>query len=515
MITPFACLHLRSCTDKLPEYFVPQPSRDYLLPALPTPEPAKGQVQETPASTPFTHYDEAVFLVCGLVSLFIAEENIDPPKDEDLIWDEAQYFTNQKRWAPKLKTQRCYVPQIHDLELTEVCLTETERIPCDVVPFGYRNGKGELLSSPRPQRPPTPLLNAERYEVFLGISKLGLKSTAKTAAGIKRFREKAAKLWGDNRFTHWLWNSVVSKCCASCGDYHTKKVDSVTVCAKCKTKWRGMRDERNFCCRCGSSVFVPRDARHLKCFDCGLVQGDSTAWWNSKGVGSTDKETTQGVANRSKWLAQRIKFFNPLGKKLNELTPDEIAQIVGDSKFRQQAQEYEMEFFIKKSKDAAVELELKDATLRKRKSRGFKEMFHGVDFEKTIGKYFIVVSLNGRNHLKILGDADASRVDVLKAFFAEWMKTESTSLKQTRQTAKKKGLGKKAIKQLEIETAARIQDAYDTAIGLFVLDADGRGGTYSYFYVHEFAELAAQDSSMTAALDVLGREQATVLESVS
>lgn len=513
MITPFASFHLRSHMDELPEYFVPRPPRDCLLPALPAPAPAK--VQETSASTPFTYYDETVFLLCGLVSLFIAEENIDPPKDEDLVWDEAQYFTNQKRWAPKYKSQRCYIPQIHDIELTEVCLTDTEKVPCDVVPFGYRNAKGELLSPPKPQAPPTPLSNAERYEIFLGIPNLRLKSTAKTIAGIKRFREKATKPWGDNKFTHWLWNSVVSECCASCGDYRTEKVDSVTVCANCKTKWRSMRDERNFCYRCGSSVFVPRDARHLKCFDCGLAQGDSTAWWNSKSVGTTDKETTQGVANRSEWLAQRIKFFNPLGKKLNELAPDEIAQMMGSPDFKQSAQEYEIEFSNKKSKDAATELGVKDATLRKRKSRGFKGMFHGVDFGKTIGKYFIVVSLNGRNHLKILGDADAPRVDVLKAFFAEWVRTESTSLKQTRQTAKKKGLGKKAIKQLEIETAARIKDAYETPIGLFVLDADGRGGTYSHFYVHEFVELTARESSMTAALDILGGEHATVLESVS
>src|SRR5215470_607610 len=41
MITPFASFHLRSRTDELPEYFVPEPPRDILLfeptPALPPP----------------------------------------------------------------------------------------------------------------------------------------------------------------------------------------------------------------------------------------------------------------------------------------------------------------------------------------------------------------------------------------------------------------------------------------------------------------------------------------------
>lgn len=521
LITPFASFHLRPCAEDLP-YFVPQPPRDSLMPPLPDPVCDVFQRQTKPSA--FTYYDETVFLLAGLVSLFINEENISPPKNSDLVFDVASYFTNQKRWAPEYRSERCYTPQVREIELMDLCLTDNERAPRVVAPFGYRNGKGELLTTAKPQPPPPPLQNAERYEIFQSIPNLHLKSAAKTPAGIARFREKATKLWGDNRFTHWLWNSVLAACCASCGSHEKEKVHDllgcVTVCATCKTKWRSLRDERQACSRCGSSVFVrSRRAWRLKCFDCGLVEYDSTAWWNKPKVGSTDKESTQGVPNRSKWLASRIKFFNPTGKSLGELSSDEIAQITSSPEFKQQAQEYEIEFSNTKTKDAATALGESDAAVRKRKSRnkgGLKPVYHDVDFTKTVGQYFIVVTLNGRNHLKILGTKDASFGDVLKALFAEWQKSETNALKQARQTAKKDGLGKKAAKQLEYETAARIQDAYDTAIGLLVPDDDGRiGATYSHFYLHELVELAAQDASMAATLKALGGETVKDLESVT
>jgi hypothetical protein len=533
VITPFACLHLRSRTDELPEYFVPQPSRDSLLfepapPPLPPPTINRSVVDACLISPRrINHNENGVLPLIGVsietlvvLSFLVTEEwkpskpvkDVPPPsRYEDLIWDEALYYTNQKRWAPKYRGKRCYIPQIHEIELTDVCLVDTERTPCDVVPFGYCNGKGELLSTPKPQPVPAPLLNAEHYSAFGIIPNLRLKSTAKTNAGVVRFREKATKLWDNNKVIHRLWNSVLGKCCVSCGDYRTDKVDGVTVCANCKTEWRSMRDERTFCYRCGSSFFRFRK-KGLACHDCGWLQGDSTSWWNAKNVGSTDRETTQGTANRREWLASRIRFFNPLGRKLNELIAEEIAQIKNSPEFAQASQEYVVEFSNTKTKDAAQELGIKPNTLTKRISRqklegGLKSVYHDVDFTEAVGNYFCVVSLNGRNQLKILGTKDALFGDVLKAFFVEWRKSEANGVKQARKTAKKDGLSKKAAKTLEIETVTRTQAGYETVVvGLFVPDADGRGGTYSHFLIYELVELAAQESSTASALKLLGGE---------
>ena len=464
MITPFASLHLRSCTDKLPEYFVPQPSRDYLLPALPAPEPVKGQVQETPASTPFNYYDEAVFLVCGLVSLFIAEENIDPPKDEDLIWDEAQYFTNQKRWAPKLETQRCYVPQIHDLELTEVCLTETERTPCDVVPFGYRNGKGELLSTPKPQPPPEPLKNAEQYEV-LSIPSVRFKSAAKTKKGVAKFREKSTKAWDTRKSQFQVWNFILHKY----GFPNTLPAPPHVL------------QDRDFCLRCGSSFFKRKGVK-LFCHDCGLKQFEAyypgefgLSWGENNDLSNVTtvegvplRESTQGGESQKKWIARvRRDLYIEDGEVR---TPEQEDRLKNHPSFKQLAAEHEHLFHGASIAEMAEHFGWNPATARKRKSRRKQKpgRFSTLDWRKAYGSYFCTIHMNGRDELYVLAPSNASWEQALAAFLTQRARVEAVHARRARLRAKRRGLANSTVEKRAQAARQRIRRAWDwVVIGRF------------------------------------------------
>ncbi len=163
--------------------------------------------------------------------------------------------------------------------------------------------------------------------------------------------------------------------------------------------------------------------------------------------------------------------------------------------FPQTALEYEINFGNMTKEKAAEELGINAPALRKRISRQEREPkqpYHDVDFSKTIGKYFCIVGLHGRNHLKILGDADTPLMDVLKAFFVEWEKSETNAIKQTRKSADD-----------EREAAERIQDAYDVVIELVVPDAEPFGCTFYYFTKDELVEAAMRARGDEAAFQTL------------
>ncbi len=283
-------------------------------------------------------------------------KDISPPKPEDLIPDRYTSFARFKKAVPRFKEDACAMPRVGEITLANYCLTETERMPHVVVPFGYRNSKGELLTTPKPQSPPAPLQNAEHYRE-LSVPKIRFKTTAKTDAGIKRFREKSQKLWSDRRYSFWLWNSILQKCCQSCGATGTKKKEEKTraVCAECGSDWKSLQDtrgnrtfcgwdNRDNCARCGSSVFVKR-SKYLHCYDCGkklkydfepYVSPDALLkeiYDNGKPKTGASRETTEGdVPSREKWLAPIRLIFNPTGKKWSEVTADDIlAHIIRES----------------------------------------------------------------------------------------------------------------------------------------------------------------------------------------
>jgi hypothetical protein len=140
-------------------------------------------------------------------------------------------------------------------------------------------------------------------------------------------------------------------------------------------------------------------------------------------------------------------------------------------------------------------------------------MHHGVDIAGTTGNYFCVVTLKGEHHLKILGKAEEVPLsDVLAKFLDERKKSESNAIKQTRKTAKKNGVRRKALKELKRETVERIHAAYDVIIGLFVPDADGFAGTFYHYCGHPGLTSAIARARHAANLDTKNVEAAEMAQ---
>ena len=208
------------------------------------------------------------------------------------------------------------------------------------------------------------------------------------------------------------------------------------------------------------------------------------------------RDTTKGVPNREKWLEPRRSLFNPLGKKWSEVTADDKLDVTTDPDFPQNAREYDIEFSNLRVNEAAEQLGLNPNTLSQRISREqLTSIYHDVDFSKTFGKYFCIVTLKGVNYLHILGNVDAPLMDVLRAFFAEWKKSESNAIKQARKSIKAEGVLPRTARNWEREAAERIQDAYDAVIELVVPDAEGFGFTHYRFTHEELLEAARQSRS--------------------
>ena len=203
---------------------------------------------------------------------------------------------------------------------------------------------------------------------------------------------------------------------------------------------------------------------------------------NNNGV----RETTEGVPSREKWLQQRRYLFNPEDRAWSEVTVSDKADVTNRPDFAQAKGEYAIEFSNTTVKEVAEQLGLKSNTLTKRISRQeLNSMFHDVDFSQTVGHYFCIVTLNGVDHLKILGKADAPLTEILSAFVGEWGNSESNAIKQTRKTAKKNGVDQPTVEEREREAVERIRDAYETVIGVFVPDAEGFRCTYFHYSGHQ------------------------------
>lgn len=221
---------------------------------------------------------------------------------------------------------------------------------------------------------------------------------------------------------------------------------------------------------------------HERSSDDEKVGGSEFDGINDNGV----RETEQGVPSREKWLEPRRYLFNPLGKKWREATEDDAADVTDRPDFVQASREYAIEFNGLRVAEAAQELGLKPNTLSKRISREeLNSMFHDVNFSQTMGHYFCIVTLNGVDHLKILGKAEAPLSEVLAKFLDEWKKSETNAVKQVRKTAKKSGADQQAREKEERDAVEGVRDAYQVVIGLFVPDKDGLGCTYFSFYGHQ------------------------------
>lgn len=219
---------------------------------------------------------------------------------------------------------------------------------------------------------------------------------------------------------------------------------------------------------------------------------------NNNGV----RETTEGVPRREQWLEPRRYLFNSSDKTWSEVTVEDITDVTNHPDFAQTIREYAIEFSNLRVKEAAEQLGLKPNTLSQKISRQeLNPMFHDVDFSQTMGHYFCIVTLNGVNHLKILGKAKAPLSEVLAKFLDEWKKSETNAVKQARKTAKRNGVDQPTVEGREREAVERIRDAYETVIGVFMPDAEGIGCTYFHYFGHqELIRVIAEGCAVTLSV---------------
>lgn len=216
---------------------------------------------------------------------------------------------------------------------------------------------------------------------------------------------------------------------------------------------------------------------------------------------NTDQVEPVPEPHREKWLAPRRIHFNPFGKRWSEVTPDDIADVSEHPDFSQTAREYDIEFSNLRVNEAAEQLGLKPNTLSQWISRQeLNSMFHDVDFSKTLGHYFCIITLNGVDHLKILGKAEVPLSEVLAKFLDEWKMSETNAIKQARKTAKKNGVTQPTIEEREREAVERIREAYETVIGVFVPDEEGIGATYRCYFGHLELLEAAMGCAVTLSV---------------
>jgi hypothetical protein len=513
-------LPLRQPTvERETEYFTPQESSYCLMPPLP--EPPMTQYVKKPAQTPiFEYWDDTVYLLGEILSLFIEEEDVSPPSDSDLVWDVPTYYTNQKTWGPKFKSEPCYVPKVQNIELTDVCLTEAERTPCDVVPFGYlgvwptgyfsdESPFGQLilpLTTLTPQSAAPPLLNAHFYQGVLVsayqikkirgefgtkyficnssilIPAIPRKSAAKTKKGIARFRERREDVLLQRKEEYRTWEALLREIIRKGKEEAEKQ----------KTPYTGFEidhtDRLTYCKQCGATFFTRKQGK-LRCFDCGWcsreswVLGDSGDTPIDSGL-NLNRETTKGTPNREQWFKSKRLFFNPdpQGKKWTEATAEDFKEDFEDTKndprFQTALAEYQSIFSGSTITELAEELGVKPDTLKKRMSR---QEYTPVRVPGTAGYWFCVATLKGENHIKILGAADAPLTEILDTYIYEWCKSEKNAVKQARENAKKTGADQHAREKMEHGAIERIRDAYDTVIGVRAPGKKGFSETYRLF----------------------------------
>ena len=212
---------------------------------------------------------------------------------------------------------------------------------------------------------------------------------------------------------------------------------------------------------------------------------DGSQWDGFQFNNENLRETEQGEPHRESWLQPHRFYFNPAGKPWSEATSEDVEEITDNPKFATAVGEYEITFCGERVKDMAPQLGLRANTFSQRISRQeLTSMFHDVDFQQTLGHWFCVVTLNGVNHLKLLGAADATLAEVSAAFLKEWTTSERNAIQQTRRDAKRLGYDYVTRLAREREAAQRVADAFEVVIGRLVPDKEGFGVSYYHYFGH-------------------------------
>src|SRR6266852_895677 len=459
------------------DYWVPPPPHDSLMRPLPALVPSASETQVKPL---YDHYDDTVFLLAGLVSLFI-KEDISPPKDSDLIFDTALYFTNQKRWVPTFKSERCYVPRNLEIELG------TSTPDDSVIATGlascrdYKPVRLPQLPS-HPQPPPPPLPNVHLYEEFR-IPRILRRMSAKTREGQRRFHE-----WRDSVFQQ-------RKALFAAGEQLLREAE-----------FQGDHvDRRAYCVQCGASFFERKSGK-LRCRDCRWELSEVTYFdqqdrfdspvindrfgitTSNEGQRETNALRQSDHQERKVWFPKWQARFNPTGKKWADVTTADVGAVMTNPDFSTEVARYQVMFTGTRTNEVAEGL---PNTLTKRFTRAradFDELTTPEEYAALCEVFgdnkdvlslahaqggfdlVVAVELNSRIEWKPLGKSTDSEVKLRRALIKHRKDTEKARLKSLQRKARANGWTEEML-AVEIQYA---KERIGVAYGL-PLEAFGQG----------------------------------------
>jgi hypothetical protein len=173
------------------------------------------------------------------------------------------------------------------------------------------------------------------------------------------------------------------------------------------------------------------------------------------------RETTGPVPLRRDWFAHWRESFNP-----EHLPPtvEAVEEIRAQPNFERELMRYRVMFGGMRINEVTAG---NPNTLAKYFGEEFKTMHGGIDLLKTIGHYFVVVTLNGRAVLKILAPASAPFEQAQARKAAERKRSEANAAKYARKKARQDGLDETATQKRVAKAIERVRLAFEVPIESF------------------------------------------------
>jgi hypothetical protein len=159
-------------------------------------------------------------------------------------------------------------------------------------------------------------------------------------------------------------------------------------------------------------------------------------YMTNEGMAETTGERPNDHQERSLMFPRWQEKYNPENE---ERSPEVVERISSNPEFETDMAHYQALFNGRATEEVAEEMGIDANTLTKRftAARETKNFFHGIDLEAVRGKAYVVVKLNGKNEVKILGNSPMPYEEAQEALRKARKKTQKASLKRIRRQARK------------------------------------------------------------------------------
>ena len=170
--------------------------------------------------------------------------------------------------------------------------------------------------------------------------------------------------------------------------------------------------------------------------------------------------------SRSEWQKRWQALFNPSNKDWKDATPADFRGVIEDPDFPRELARMQVMFNGLTIQELAGQLSTTPNALTKSLSRNkdlpsqLERMIAGIDDSKADSRFGVVVHMNGRNELKILGTSDDPTSKLHLALKKEHAKSRKAALKLARRNARRKKWDATKWQAEEEAAIKRIDQAY-------------------------------------------------------